>query len=249
VSTAPSTLRPLAAQARTELMLSARQGEQVLVAIGIPLLVLVFFSVVDILPTGTDDAVDYLVPAVLALAIMSSAMVSLGIATGFERYYGVLKRLGATPLGRPRLLAAKLVATLAVEVLQLAVLMVVGRLLGWHPDVEPVGFVVAVSAGTAAFAGLGLFLAGRLSGPANLAACNGLYLLLLLLGGIAVPATELPSALGALAKVLPSQALAEVMGDVAGGLDAASGRAWAVLFGWAVALPLLAAATFRWSPD
>ena len=128
-------------------MLSARQGEQALVAIGIPLLILVFFSLVDVLPTGTDDPIDQLAPAVLALAIMSSAMVSLGIATGFERYYGVLKRLGATPLGRPRLLGAKLSAVLAVEVLQLVVLMVVARLLGWDPQVQPLGLIAAVLAG------------------------------------------------------------------------------------------------------
>jgi ABC-2 type transport system permease protein len=239
--------RPLVAQARTELLLSARQGEQILVAIGIPLLILVFFSLVDVLPTGTDDPIDQLAPAVLALAIMSTAMVSLGIATGFERYYGVLKRLGATPLGRPRLLGAKLVAVLAVEVLQLVVLVVVARLLDWHPQLQPLGLVAAVLLGTAAFAGLGLALAGLLSGPANLAACNGLYLVLLLLGGVAVPASELPSALGAVARALPSGALVDVMVDVTGG--PASARAWLVLVAWAVALPTLTAATFRWSPD
>jgi ABC-2 type transport system permease protein len=242
-------MRALTAQARTELLLSLRQGEQLLVAIGIPLLVLVFFSLVDVLPTDTTDAVDYLTPAVLALAIMSTAMVSLGIATGFERYYGVLKRLALTPLGRPRLLAAKLAAVLVIEVVQLVVLSIAGRLLGWGPGFQAVGLVAAVLLGTAAFAGLGFTLAGVLSGPANLAATNGLYVLLLLLGGIAVPASQLPGALRVGARVLPSGALVEVMGDVAGRLPAASARAWLVLLVWAVVMPLVAAKTFRWSPD
>lgn len=242
-------MKALTAQARTELVLSLRQGEQLLVAIGIPLLVLVFFSLVDVLPTDTAESVDYLTPAVLALAIMSTAMVSLGIATGFERYYGVLKRLALTPLGRPRLLAAKLLAVLCVEVVQLIVLSIAGGLLGWNPGFQPAGFVVAVLLGTAAFAGLGFTLAGVLSGPANLAATNGLYLLLLLLGGIAVPASRLPVGLRAVARVLPSGALVEVMGDVAGRLPAASGRAWLVLVVWAIAMPTIAALTFRWSPD
>src|SRR6478735_7316882 len=232
-------MKALATQLRTELTLSTRQGEQALVAIGIPLLVLVFFSLVDVLPTGTDDPIDRLAPAVLALAIMSSAMVSLGIATGFERDYGVLKRLGATPLGRPRLLAAKLSATLATELVQLIVLVVVALLLGWDPQLQPLGLLAALLAGTAAFAGAGLALAGLLSGPLNLAACNGIYLLLLLLGGVAVPASELPSALGAVAKALPSGALVDVMVDVTGG--PASARAWLVLAAWAIALPTLAA--------
>ncbi|MBS1838833.1 MAG: ABC transporter permease, partial [Actinobacteria bacterium] len=157
-------------QLRTELTLSARQGEQILVSIGIPLLVLVFFSNVDILPSGPGDTpVDYLVPAVLALAVMSTALVSLGIGTGFERHYGVLKRLGASPLGRRRWVAAKMSMVLIIEVVQWTVLMGVGLLLGWSPPAS--GWVAAIVAGllgTAAFGGLGLFLAGTLPGITTL---------------------------------------------------------------------------------
>src|SRR5439155_23620829 len=124
--------RALAAQTRTEVLLTLRRGESVLLALGIPVMLLVFFSLVDVLPTGTRDPVDFLAPGILALAVMSTAMVSLGIATGFERQYVVLKRLGATPLGRPALLAAKTVAVLVIEVLQVVALVIVGRLLGWH---------------------------------------------------------------------------------------------------------------------
>ena len=115
-------MRAVLAQSRVELVLTLRRGESVLLSLGIPVLLLVFFSTVDVLPTGTDDPVDFLAPGVLALAVMSTAMVGLGIATGFERQYGVLKRLGSTPLGRPALLAAKTLAILAVEALQVAVL-------------------------------------------------------------------------------------------------------------------------------
>jgi ABC-2 type transport system permease protein len=119
------------AQTRAELVLSLRQGEQLLVSLGIPVLVLVFFSLVDVLPlpSGFDEPVDYLAPGVMALAVMSIAMVSLGIGTGFERQYGVLKRLGATPLGRPRLVAAKVSMVLAIEILQAIVLVTVAVLL------------------------------------------------------------------------------------------------------------------------
>ncbi|MGD9795789.1 MAG: ABC transporter permease, partial [Acidimicrobiia bacterium] len=104
---ASSRKRPFVAQTRVELMLTLRRGESLLLALGIPVMLLVFFSLVDVLPSGTPDSVDFLAPGILALAVMSTAMVGLGIATGFERSYGVLKRLGATPLGRSRLLAAK----------------------------------------------------------------------------------------------------------------------------------------------
>jgi ABC-2 type transport system permease protein len=237
----------VAAQTRVELALTLRRGESVLVTLGIPLLVLVFFSLVDVLPTDVDDPVDFLALGVLALAVMSTAMVSLGIATGFERQYGVLKRLGATPLGRPALLWAKTITVLAVEALQAVVLVVVALLLGWDPDLGGVpAAVAAVALGTVAFAGLGMLMAGTLRGEVTLAVANGLYLVLLLLGGMIVPLDRLPAGLELVAKALPAAALAELLrGALTPGVDS-PGWAWAVLVAWAVAAPVAAARLFRW---
>jgi len=239
---------PYVAQLRTELRLSLRQGEQVLVSIGIPLLILVFFSLVDVLPTpeGVDDPVDFLAPGVLALAIMSTAMVSLGIGTGFERQYGVLKRLGSTPLGRPRWIAAKISMVASIEVIQIVVLVAVAVALGWRPDGPIVLALPAFALGTAAFAGIGLLMAGTLRGTATLALANGAYLVLLLLGGMVIPLGDLPSAVRAVAELLPAAALSEtVNGALTEGADA-SAEAWVVLTVWAIAAPAAAARWFRW---
>ncbi len=233
------------AQTRVELALTLRRGESVLLSLGIPVLLLVFFSTVDVLPTGTEEPIDFLAPGVLALAVMSTAMVGLGIATGFERQYGVLKRLGSTPLGRPALLAAKTLAIVAVELLQVAVLVGVALALGWRPSGSVVTVAAAMLLGTVAFAGLGLLMAGRLRGEAVLAAANGLYLVLLLLGGMVIPVAELPGALRAVARAIPAAALSDIV-HAATGAGAVPGRAWVVLAAWAVAAPLAAAATFRW---
>ena len=93
-----------------------------------------------------------LVPGVLALAVMSSAMVSLGIGTGFDRRFGVLKRLGSTPLGRPGLLVAKTLYVLAIEVIQIAVLLAVAVAIGWEPSGGLPLAVVFLLVGTIAFA-------------------------------------------------------------------------------------------------
>ena len=238
-------MRRILAQTRVELALTLRRGESVLLSLGIPVLLLVFFSFVDVLPTGTDDPIDFLAPGVLALAVMSTAMVGLGIATGFERQYGVLKRLGSTPLGRPALLTAKTLAIVVVELLQVAVLAGVSFLLGWRPSGSVAAMVPAMLAATVAFAGLGLLMAGRLRGEAVLAAANGLYLVLLLLGGMVIPVGELPGALRAVARALPAAALSDVL-HAASTAAPIPGRAWVVLAAWAVAAPLAAAATFRW---
>ena len=237
----------LLAQLNSELRVIARNGEQLLVIIGIPTILLVFFSQVDVLPRGDQNAVDFLLPGILALAVMSTAMVSLGIATGFERSYGVLKRLGATPLGTQRLVLAKSLAVVLVEVVQLLVLVCVGLILGWRGDLGAVAPVVgAVLLGTLAFAGIGLTLAGTLRGEVNLAAQNGLYLVLLLVGGIMFPLDSLPNWLQVPAQLLPSSALADVMRGVLTETSLNGGAAWIVLAVWALVAPATAAKFFRW---
>ena len=238
-------MTPLLAHLRLELALLARNGESLLLTMGIPVLLLVFFANVDVLPID-GEPIDFLAPGVLALAVLSTSMVNLAISTGFEREYGVLKRLGSTPLGRPRLLAAKALAVLAVQVVQLAVLTVAALALGWDPDPQVVPFLLSVLLGTSACAGLGLCLAGSLKALVTLAAANGLYLVLLLLSGMVIPLDELPGAMQAVARTLPSTALAEtIRASLTEGLDA-PGRAWAVLALWAVAAPIAATRLFRW---
>ncbi|HEV3354719.1 MAG TPA: ABC transporter permease [Acidimicrobiales bacterium] len=242
-------MRALAAQSRAELVLTLRRGESVLLTLVIPILLLVFFSTVDILPkpVGVQESVDFLAPGILALAVMSTAMVGLGIATGFERQYGVLKRLGSTPLGRPRLLGAKTNSIIAVEVLQVAILVAVAIALGWDPLHTSIGAAVAaIVLGTVAFAGLGLLMAGTLRGEVVLAAANGLYILLLLLGGMIVPLGKLPAVIRPIARALPAGALSDALHHSLGGGHVSGSAYWFVLIAWAVAAPVAAALTFRW---
>lgn len=238
-------IRRVAAQTRVELLLTLRRGESLLVVAGIPVAILVFFTGVDVLPHGTGRAIDFLVPGILALAVVSSAMTSLGIATGFERQYGVLRRLGTTPLGRGGLLAAKGVSLLGVVVLQVVVVIGVALGLGWRlPSTiaQAIGLLVL---GLIAFAGLGFFLAGRLRAEVNLAIANALFLAFLLLGGIVVPLSELPEGLRSIAGILPAEPFASAL--------RASLTRTAVLTSdlitlsiWAVLACALAALTFRW---
>jgi ABC-2 type transport system permease protein len=239
--------RRVAAQAAAEIGMTLRRGESLLLTIGIPAVLLVFFSEVHLLPTGTAHPVSFLAPGILALAVMGTALVNLSIATGFERGYGVLKRLGTTPLGRPALLAAKIAAVVVVELIQAAVLVPVALGLGWSPTAGGAGRAVAVVAlASVAFGGIGLLLAGVLRAEVNLAAANGLWLLLLLTSGMLAPLSKLPGALQGIAKALPAAALASALHDTLGLHAAAPGWTWLVLALWAVGAPAVAAATFRW---
>ncbi len=239
------TRRALIAQARAETMLQLRRGENMMVTLAIPLGILVFFAKVDTIATDFADPVDFLVPGVLSLSVMAAAMVSLGIATGFERRYGVLKRLGATPLSRGGLLMAKTATVLAIELVQVLLVVVVGAAIGW--DV-PAGIAPAAGLlllGTVAFAGIGMLMAGTLRAEANLAAANGLFLVLLFLGGMAYPLSKLPAAMQDFAKLLPAAALSETVRAVLASRAFPVGEL-IVLVAWAIAAPLLAARYFRW---
>lgn len=234
-------------QLRQELTVMARNGEQLLLLIGIPVLLLVFFSQTNVLPTDGLANIDFLMPGILSLAIMSTAMVSLGIATGFERSYGVLKRLGTTPLGTKRLVAAKVVATCCIEITQLLALVAVGLILGWNPSsINLPSLLLALVLGTSCFAGLGLIMAGRLRAEINLAAQNGLYLVLLLLGGILIPNSELPKSIAWLAEVLPSSLLSELLRSIFGNNELKFSDL-ASLAIWAIGACLVAVFSFKWS--
>jgi ABC-2 type transport system permease protein len=241
--------RMVLAQARMETRLLLRNGEQLLLAVVIPLIVLVggITAAKHFDLTFSHSPVDTLTPGILALAVMSTSFTSLAISTGFERRYGVLKRLGSSPLPRSGLLAGKVGALLVVEVLQFVVIGGAAVLLGWSPSLTLTGILGVLACallGTAAFASLGLFVAGALRAEATLAAANLVYLLLLAGGAVVFPADSYGSAGTALAG-LPSGALGS-------GMRASflSGHfplgALLVLAAWTVAGTLLTARTFSW---
>lgn len=238
--------RAVFAQSRVELLMQLRRGENLVVTLAIPLGVLIFFAKVDtVAADGYDQPLDFLVPGVLALAVMAAAMVSLGIATGFERRYGVLKRLGATPLSRAGLLLAKTTTVVTFEALQIGLIVTVGALLGWS---VPSGLPIAIAClllGTVAFAGIGLLMAGTLRAEANLAAANGLFLILLFLGGMAYPLDRLPDGVAAVARLLPAAALSETVRAALTG-TAVPGGEFVVLLVWALGAPLAASRWFSW---
>jgi ABC-2 type transport system permease protein len=235
----------LLAQTRIELLLTVRRAESLLVTLAIPLGILVFFSKVDAV-TDLERPVDFLVPGILALAVMSTAMVSLGIATGYERRYGVLKRLGSTPLSRAGLLTAKTANVLIIEFVQATVIVVVGVALGWNITERIVPAVALLLVGTIAFAGIGLLMAGTLRAETNLALSNALFLALLFVGGMAYPLDRLPDALRIVAEALPAAALAEAVRDVLTPGHVFPLGHVLVLLAWAIAAPFAAARFFTW---
>ena len=245
--------RMLRAQTGLEVRMVLRNGEQLLLTVVIPVLVLAVFGTVEVMDLGSrpgqEGRLAFLVPGVLALAVLSTSFTGLAIGTGFERRYGALKRLGASPLPRAGLLAAKGLAVLAIEAVQVVLLVAVALALGWEPPTRPgtwAAVVALVVAGTAAFSAWAMLMAGTLRAEATLAAANLVYLLLLVSGGIAVPLDRFPDAARPALELLPAAALAEGLREV---LRDGAALPWghlAVLLAWAGVGGALAARTFRW---
>ncbi len=234
------------AQTRIELTMTLRRGESVLVTLIIPAALLLFFESSRLL-AAPGRAIDFLLPGTLALAIISTGLVSLGIATAYERYYGVLKRMGVTPFPRAGLIASKITAVLAIEAVQILVLVAISvGAYGWRAHGSVPLALLALLLGTSCFAGLGLAMAGALRAEATLAGANGLFLFFLLLGGLYVPLDHLPGLLVPVARVLPAAVLADVLRATLESGKHLQLRDVLLLVAWAVAAPLLAARTFKW---
>ncbi len=241
------TWRAVIAQTRMEIALTARRGENVLVTVVLPVMLLVFFASSGLVSGSVGNALDYLVPGILAIAIISTGMVNLGIATAYERYYGVLKRLGGSPLPRWGLLLAKGIAILALEIFQLVLLVGVAYVgYGWSPHPRGGQILVALLLGTIAFSALGLTMAGALRAEATLAIANGLYLFFLLVGNVVLPSEHLPVLLQTIGRVLPATALADTLRFGWGSTSALPTDSFLLLAAWAVALSVLAVRSFRW---
>jgi ABC-2 type transport system permease protein len=239
----------LAAQTRMELRLSVRNGEQVLLTLLIPLLLTAVLATEPFVQVDSGRRVDFVVPGVLALAVTSAAFTGLAIGTGFERKYGVLKRLGATALPRSVLLLGKTGAVLCIEVLQVLLIGGLGFALGWRPTggAEAVlSTTLLVITGTAAFAGLGLLMAGTLRAEATLAAANLAWFLLLFFGGVLFPLSKFPAGVAQVLQFLPTAALSDGLRGVLRDGAGLPVQSLLTLVVWAILALGAAAATFKW---
>ncbi len=238
--------RMLLAQGGMELRLALRHGEQVLLTLVIPVLLTMALVLTSFIGTGGSRRADYFLPGILALAVVSTAFTSQAIATGFERKYGVLKRLGATAMPRSVLLGGKTLAVAGVQAVQLTVLSVLGLGLGWEPHGSVFGALILILLGTAAFSGLALLLAGAARAEATLAVANLVWFLLLFGGGLVLPVSRLSESAASVLQFLPSSALADGLRSVFQDGVALPVGPSLVLLGWAVVAVAAAIRWFRW---
>jgi len=236
------------AQTMMEFRLLLRAPESLVVILGIPLGILVFFSLVDVLPTGDTDAVTFLVPGVLSISVAATGLVAVAIQTAFERKYGVLKRIGGTPLPRSAFLLAKGAAVALVLSVQVVLVFALAiGVLAWRPTHGLLLVPVFVILGALTMTALGLALAGAVRAEATLAITNAAFLLFLVVSGATFSRDALPDAMATFGNLLPVGALTTLLRDALAG-SATQLTGVVTLMVWGGAAVVFASRTFRWEP-
>ncbi|GCF07942.1 ABC transporter permease [Dictyobacter arantiisoli] len=247
-NTPASAGRQILKQTQFELLLTSRRGENILVTLIIPIMLLIFFASLKVIPAPKGgSAATELLPGILAIAIIAAGMVNLGIATAYERHYGVLKRLGSSPLSRSGLISAKIISILALEIVQVVLLIIVAiAFYGWRPVGSLPIALLALLLGTVTFSALGLAMAGGLRAEMTLAGANALFLVFILLGGGILPLDHLPAPIAALAQLLPAAALTQALQQTMIADQPFPTYPLLLLALWAIIILFVAIRTFKW---
>ena len=213
----------------------------------LPLLLLAMFGA---LFAGEDEELDVIVPGIAGMSVTAATFVALAYNLTFLRERGILKRLRGTPLASSAYLAGIAGNAIANTVLQVAVVIVAGRLVfgvQWPGDWP--ALLVFLAAGVVCFAALGVALSHAIpnseSAPAYV---NAVFLPMIVLAGVFFDSEDAPTVLRDLAQLLP---LTHLIDGLSGAMVENEGLAdhagaLVVLAGWAVVGVVLAVRGFSW---
>ena len=238
-------------QGRYETMAMLRNGEQLMLNIIFPVMALIalrFTGLIDEYANSVGvSRMDAVVPGVLALCVISTALSGQGIATGFDRRYGVLRFLATTPLGRNGLIMGKCIAVLVVVAIQFTLVAALGYGLGWRPDAIAVSrSIITMLMGAGAFTALGLLIAGTVRAEATLAIVNIAWVILAGAGGVVFPLKSFPDWYAGIVAWSPSAALGDALRGNFIQHQWLADPHW-VLIVWTVVIGFVASRKFKWS--
>ena len=238
-------------QGRYDTMEMLRNGEQLMLNIIFPVMALIalrFTGLIDEYANSVGvSRMDAAVPGVLALCVISTALSGQGIATGFDRRYGVLRFLATTPLGRNGLIMGKCIAVLVVVAIQFTLVAALGYGLGWRPDAIAVSrSIITMLMGAGAFTALGLLIAGTVRAEATLAIVNIAWVILAGAGGVVFPLKSFPDWYAGIVAWSPSAALGDALRGNFIQHQWLADPHW-VLIVWTVVIGFVASRKFKWS--
>lgn len=246
-------MRILARQVMLEMRLFLRRKDDLFWTLAFPLFFIVLFGLIYQDMQWEDlglRAIEYILPGIVVMALMTSGI--MATASGFveERERGIYRRLSLTPLKRHTILGGQLIQRYLVNLVQTALLLMVGVLAF---DITILGnpfFVwLVVTLGALCFLSIGFLLTGLIK---TARAANGIsmvvFFMLMFLGGIFFPNELMPDFLRVVSEALPSTNLNDVFRGVMItnlGIDEMR-RQLLIAGGWFVGSLALAVRLFRW---
>ena len=210
-----------------------RNGEQLLLIAGIPLVVLVVLTQTTLV-ADTDAPLT----VVAAMIVLGSGFTSPAITIAFDRRYGNYAFLGTTPLPRSSIIGGTLASIAVSAALAVIVVIAVGSIMGIPVTAaQVVHIIAAVLLGLAAVVPWAFVLGGTARSETVLVVANGIFIVATLFGGVLVPIDALP--FGAALQWFPPAAIVGLGAD-------GSQLSALILIAWSALGAAVAVRTFRW---
>jgi ABC-2 type transport system permease protein len=216
-----------------------------------PLIFLVVFNLVF----GSDEeAQNFYVAAIAAFSIITATYTNLAISVSFARDFGILKRMRGSPIPAAVYLAGRVVHSLFVCILLVAIVTVFGALF-YNVEIPTntmPALIVTLLVGAGSFCSLGLAMTSAVpNADASPAVVNATILPLLFVSDVFIPLEDAPDWLITVSKIFPIKHLSEAMMTVYSPFTEGGGFEWGnllVISIWGAAGLILAIKFFSWEP-
>jgi ABC-2 type transport system permease protein len=239
------SIRRLYIQTKWEFFLNARNSEQALLLVLIPIVILFVLTKTAIIG-GENTEVFAAFATVVTVSTFAAGFTSLAIATAFERRSETLVFLGTTSLTRVEVVLAKSLGSFLLAIFAGLFTLIAALILGWNPTLSTLLLPFWMMLGVVSVSGFAYLLAGTLRAEAVLAIANGIFVLVLMFGGVIFTFSE---TITNVLEFLPPLALKNVIEfSVAptNGGDTNVIKAMCVLIAWGAAGHILASRFFKW---
>lgn len=197
--------------------------------------------------------IDFLVPGILALLIMSNNLNGVAATISSWRERGILRRLQGTPLQSTTFVASQITARMIFSSIQIVLVLLVALFVfGVHNHGSWILLILYIILGTFTFMAIGFIIASVAKNPESASPLAGLLsFFMIFLGGIFFPIRDLPVWLAPLIHVIPISYLAEAFRAImnAGATLAELWSETLVLLAWFVGAFLISVWTFKWEEE
>ncbi len=196
------------------------------------------------------EYMDFLVPGIVAMMIMSNNLNGVAGQIASWRERGILRRMQSTPLRASTFIAGQITARLVLNGLQATIVLLIASLIfGTQVNGSWAVLMMFVILGTLTFMAIGFIVAGVAKSPESAGPIAGFISFpLLFLGGIFFPISNMPEVIQPYVKLLPISHLSTAMRQVMN-VGADLSVLWfdaLLLSGWMIVAFIIASFTFKW---